>query len=120
MSLRFVMEGLVPGNEKKLLLLLTKKKKKKKQDLSQLIKHKAEKKEYLEEAIVMDIFIQLCMAVDYCHSLRIMHRDLKAGNVFITRKNVVKLGDFGKTKSSASALAKLIRLQELRKCWGRK
>ena len=32
------------------------------------------------------------MAVQYIHSKKVLHRDLKAENVFLTKKNVVKIG----------------------------
>ena len=33
------------------------------------------------------------MAVQYIHSKKVLHRDLKAENVFMTKKNVVKIGE---------------------------
>ena len=32
------------------------------------------------------------MAVQYIHSKKVLHRDLKTENVFLTKKNVVKIG----------------------------
>lgn len=38
------------------------------------------------------------MALDHLHDKKILHRDLKTKNIFITKKNQVKLGDFGLSK----------------------
>ena len=44
---------------------------------------------------VLAIFVQLALAVHYVHAQGILHRDLKAANVFLAPGGVAKLGDFG-------------------------
>lgn len=39
--------------------------------------------------------IQLISAVDYMHSNRVIHRDLKLGNIFLNENMEMKVGDFG-------------------------
>uniref|UniRef100_A0A8C3Y1R6 Serine/threonine-protein kinase Nek11 n=1 Tax=Catharus ustulatus TaxID=91951 RepID=A0A8C3Y1R6_CATUS len=43
---------------------------------------------------VIDWFIQLLLGVNYMHDRRILHRDLKAKNIFL-KDNLLKIGDFG-------------------------
>lgn len=71
-------------------------------NLRQLVKMRArEKMGPFPEAVIMSWFAQLVLAVAYIHGKNVLHRDLKAQNVFLTRKNVVKLGDFGISKALA-------------------
>lgn len=49
---------------------------------------------YPEERII-DWFTQMCLAVKYLHDRKIIHRDIKPGNIFLDDKGIVKLGDFG-------------------------
>ena len=57
---------------------------------------------------LLDWFVQMALALQYLHSKRILHRDLKTANVFLTRRDIVKLGDFGVSRvlSATAELAK--------------
>lgn len=47
---------------------------------------------------VMKIGVQVCAGMHYAHEQRIVHRDIKTGNLFFTRSKVVKIMDFGLAK----------------------
>ncbi|KAM9358626.1 serine/threonine-protein kinase Nek3 [Symphorus nematophorus] len=40
-------------------------------------------------------FAQMCAAGQHIHDKRVLHRDLKAKNIFLTHNGTIKLGDFG-------------------------
>ncbi|KAM3928258.1 serine/threonine-protein kinase Nek11 [Leptodactylus fuscus] len=50
--------------------------------------------EIIPEDQVTEWFIQLLLGVHYMHERRILHRDLKAKNIFL-KNNLLKIGDFG-------------------------
>lgn len=48
-----------------------------------------------DENTARNYFQQLISAVHYCHSMHIVHRDLKAENLLLGENNVLKVCDFG-------------------------
>ena len=61
------------------------------QTLNELVK----RRKRLGELEVQCYSLQIIRALKYIHNHRIIHRDLKLGNLFLTSKLELKLGDFG-------------------------
>ncbi|CAF1178780.1 unnamed protein product [Adineta steineri] len=64
-------------------------------DLYTRLKEKKSQKQSLSEDQIVEWFIQICMALQYMHEKNILHRDLKTQNVFLTKNEIVKVGDLG-------------------------
>ena len=43
-------------------------------------------------------FVQVCMALEYVHGRKVIHRDIKTQNIFLTGNKTIKVGDFGISK----------------------
>ena len=40
-------------------------------------------------------FTQICLGLKHCHDNKILHRDIKSPNIFLTENGHIKIGDFG-------------------------
>ncbi|XP_028259981.1 serine/threonine-protein kinase Nek1 isoform X2 [Parambassis ranga] len=47
------------------------------------------------EEQILDWFVQICLALKHVHDQKILHRDIKSQNIFLTKDGTVQLGDFG-------------------------
>lgn len=65
-------------------------------DLGQYLKKQNEV--YLPEDKVWWFFIQTCLGIQYLHARKILHRDLKTINLFLTKEERLKIGDLGVAK----------------------
>eukprot|EP00730_Choanoeca_flexa_P005126 TRINITY_DN11882_c0_g1_i14.p1 TRINITY_DN11882_c0_g1~~TRINITY_DN11882_c0_g1_i14.p1 ORF type:complete len:504 (+),score=113.61 TRINITY_DN11882_c0_g1_i14:142-1653(+) len=64
-------------------------------DLSQRIQAQADEGGYFTENQIMNWFTQIALAIQYLHTQKILHRDLKTQNIFLTKKGIIKVGDLG-------------------------
>lgn len=67
-------------------------------DMGLVIKKCKKDKDYIAEDVIWKFFMQIVLAISACHQRtegKILHRDIKPGNVFLDGHNNVKLGDFG-------------------------
>lgn len=77
-------------------------------DLLHLIKKCKKRRVYLKEADIWRYFDGMCRGLKVLHDIRVLHRDLKCANVFLSRASdgnvVAKLGDFNVSKVAKRGL----------------
>ena len=73
-------------------------------DLSEKIKLQNNKP--FTESEILDYFTQICLALKHIHDKKIIHRDIKSGNIFLMKSGLVKLGDFGIAKGFQNTMDK--------------
>ena len=64
-------------------------------DLFSLLQSVKKKKVFVNEDIIWNIAIQVLVGLNYLHSKKIIHRDIKLLNLFMTKDKKIKIGDMG-------------------------
>ncbi|NXO35289.1 NEK3 kinase, partial [Locustella ochotensis] len=72
-------------------------------DLMEKIKHQGGN--LFPENTILHWFVQMCLAVKHIHDKRVLHRDIKSKNIFLTQSGKVKLGDFGSARLLAHPMS---------------
>lgn len=52
----------------------------------------------LAESKIWRFFIEICLGIQYLHAKKILHRDIKTINMFLSQKDQIKIGDLGVAK----------------------
>jgi len=56
---------------------------------------KSQRGRNFSEDQILDWFTQICLGMKHIHDRKILHRDIKAQNIFLTKSGMVKIGDLG-------------------------
>ncbi|RLN44628.1 hypothetical protein BBJ29_001172 [Phytophthora kernoviae] len=64
-------------------------------DLSQQLERRNFRRAFYEPDDLLGLFVQVCLALKHLHDRKILHRDVKPANIFLTKAGIVKLGDLG-------------------------
>ena len=68
-------------------------------NLSNKIQKQKDKNETFDEKDIIEWIIDICEGLKFIHENNIKHKDLKLNNLFVTKNNNIKLGNFGIEKS---------------------
>ena len=50
--------------------------------------------------MVKSLLYQLVKGIQHCHSMKILHRDIKPQNLLLSKDGILKLADFGLARAS--------------------
>jgi NIMA (never in mitosis gene a)-related kinase len=67
-------------------------------DLSQFLNTNHQIGKNLPEDKIWRYFIQICLGLLHIHAKKIVHRDIKSMNMFMTKDDKIKIGDLGVAK----------------------
>ena len=77
------------------------------EDLSKKIQRQKNLKQYFEEKQIIDWFIEICEGIKFIHDKKILYKNLNPENIFLTKDNHIKLGDFGIDKYLSQTKGKI-------------
>ena len=69
-------------------------------DLQSKIDQMKKKSAHMKESEIWTIFYQMVTGLQALHQRKIVHRDIKCANIFLTKEGIVKLGDLNVSKIS--------------------
>eukprot|EP00798_Chlamydomonas_sp_ICE-L_P011207 gene11207-18827_t len=75
-------------------------------DLAKVIKKFTTMRSPMPEDLVWKYFIQIARGLGALHHMKILHRDMKPGNIMILENDVAKIGDLGIAKLLRHTMAK--------------
>ena len=67
-------------------------------DLRTFINEHRESKKYINEGLILNFILDICLGIKEIHGKNLIHRDLKPDNLFLTADSSIKIGDFGISK----------------------
>lgn len=74
-------------------------------DIGAKVKRHLSRKELMSEEMIWGFFIQICQGLRNIHNANILHRDIKAANIFLVTAREVKIGDLGVAKITKGGMA---------------
>ena len=84
-------------------------------DLQMKLDYQSKRKMNFNEDILLNWLMQICLALKYIHNKDIINRDIKPSNIFLMKKNIIKLGDFGVNAKTMVAYTQYIAPEIIKK-----
>jgi tRNA A-37 threonylcarbamoyl transferase component Bud32 len=64
-------------------------------------------KEKLSEEEVRRIGIEICKGLEHAHEMKVIHRDIKPGNILMGKNGAIKIADFGIARECRDSMSRL-------------